>query len=192
MGSRTNKTKERGGLCYKIWYWGDSQKKSHTKKMSLSCILKEKKLKKKKNEHTFLVFLYIFVNNILLEIISKHIMASSKNKGYNMRKMNVLWGIYNATLLGVDVFLQKKKERNTFAFWWVICSIIVNTGSVKWLYNMSKLYYKYSHYIHETHVPAFFFFFYALVIWGIFRSIFLSFFPPSISPTLFFFYSPLL
>lgn len=76
--------------------------------MSLSCILKEKK---KKNEHTFLVFLYIFVNNILLEIISKHIMASSKNKGYNMRKMNVLWGIYNATLLGVDVFLQKKKRK---------------------------------------------------------------------------------
>lgn len=49
-----------------------------------------KKNKNKKNEHTFLVFLYIFVNNILLEIISKHIMASSKNKGYNMRKMNVL------------------------------------------------------------------------------------------------------
>lgn len=147
--------------------------------------------KKKKNEHTFLVFLYIFVNNILLEIISKHIMASSKNKGYNMRKMNVLWGIYNATLLGVDVFLQKKKEeRNTFAFWWVICSIIVNTGSVKWLYNMSKLYYKYSHYIHETRVPAFFFFFYALVIWGIFRSIFLSFSPPPFHP-LFFSFIPL-
>lgn len=70
--------------------------------------------KKKKNEHTFLVFLYIFVNNILLEIISKHIMASSKNKGYNMRKMNVLWGIYNATLLGVDVFLQKKRRRKKY------------------------------------------------------------------------------
>lgn len=70
-----------------------------------------KKNKNKKNEHTFLVFLYIFVNNILLEIISKHIMASSKNKGYNMRKMNVLWGIYNATLLGVDVFLQKEKKK---------------------------------------------------------------------------------
>lgn len=62
--------------------------------MSLSCILEKKLKKKKKNwEHTFLVFLYIFVNNILLEIISKHIMASNKNKGYNMRKMNVLWGI---------------------------------------------------------------------------------------------------
>lgn len=35
----------------------------------------------KKIENTFLVFLYIFVNNILLEIISKHIMASNKNKG---------------------------------------------------------------------------------------------------------------
>lgn len=78
--------------------------------MSLSCILKKFK-KKKKNEHTFLVFLYIFVNNILLEIISKHIMASSKNKGYNMRKMNVLWGIYNATL---DVFLQKKRRRKKY------------------------------------------------------------------------------
>lgn len=34
---------------------------------------------KKKREHTFLVFFfYIFVNNILLEIISKHIMASNK------------------------------------------------------------------------------------------------------------------
>lgn len=53
--------------------------------MYLSCIL-EKKKSKKKNEHTFLVFLHIFVNNILLEIISKHIMASNKNKGYNMRK----------------------------------------------------------------------------------------------------------
>lgn len=44
---------------------------------------KLKKKKKKIREHTFLVFLYIFVNNILLEIISKHIMASNKNKGYN-------------------------------------------------------------------------------------------------------------
>lgn len=52
--------------------------------MSLSCIHKKKNLKSQ--EHTFLVFLHIFVNNILLEIISKHIMASNKNKGYNMRK----------------------------------------------------------------------------------------------------------
>lgn len=87
-------------------------------------------------------------------------------------------------------YRKKEEERNTFAFWWVICSIIVNTGSVKWLYNMSKLYYKYSHYIHETRVPAFFFFFYALVIWGIFRSIFLSFSPPPFHP-LFFSFIPL-
>lgn len=35
---------------------------------------------KEEREHIFLVFFffYIFVNNILLEIISKHIMASNK------------------------------------------------------------------------------------------------------------------
>lgn len=34
---------------------------------------------KKKREHTFLVGFFLhFVNNILLEIISKHIMASNK------------------------------------------------------------------------------------------------------------------
>lgn len=36
-------------------------------------------LKKKEKTHIFSVFFfYIFVNNILLEIISKHIMASNK------------------------------------------------------------------------------------------------------------------
>lgn len=121
-----------------------------------------------------LVFLYIFVNNILLAIISKHNMASNKNKGYNMRRMNDLWSFYNSTLLGVDVFTEKEYILH---FWWVFCSIIVNTGSVKWLYNMSNLNYKYFHYIHKTH-PCFFFF-YALMIWGIFVSIFLSFLPSS-------------
>lgn len=48
---------------------------------------------------------------------------------------------------------------------------------------MSNLYYKYFHYIHETRVPAFLRF---LVIWGIFRSIFLSFFSLSTSHPLFF------
>lgn len=39
-------------------------------------------IRNKKKTKTFLVFLYIIVNKVSLEIISKHI-ASNKNKGEN-------------------------------------------------------------------------------------------------------------
>lgn len=78
--------RQRNGEASATKFGIEVTEKKAIQKMSLSCILE----KNSKKEHTFLVFLFIFVNNILLEIISKHIMASNKNKGYNMRKMNVL------------------------------------------------------------------------------------------------------
>lgn len=145
--------------------------------------------KKKKWTHVFSVFVHF---------CKQYPSRDHQNTLWQVAKIRDItwekWMSYEASImqhcLAWMFFYRKKEERNTFAFWWVICSIIVNTGSVKWLYNMSKLYYKYSHYIHETRVPAFFFFFYALVIWGIFRSIFLSFSPPPFHP-LFFSFIPL-
>lgn len=174
-GSSTNETKERGGFCYNIWYWGERHEiKSHKNHAYLI------KTPKKKTRHIFSVFVRfckqypsrVHIKNTWWQVTKiRGIYHEKKKKFYKASRMQhcLAWMFF--FFLHYNNNNNKKSNDKTFsksylfAFWQVTCSLIVNTGSVKTM---------------TPHVQAILQIFplhtmkrasllsYALVIWGIF------------------------
>ena len=149
-----------------------------TEKKPLKCLYHAYWRRTQKETHIFSVFFFF------LHFCKQYPSRSYQNTLWQVTKRDRTWEkwmFYEASRMQhclVWMFVQKKK----FAFWWVTCSIIVNTGSVKWVYVMSKLYYN----ISTTYMKCMSLLSHALVIWGIFRSIVLSFSPQSLTQSYFF------
>lgn len=130
--------------------------------MSYHAYRRRGKIKEKFLKTHILVFLYIFVNNILLENISKtHLWQVTKIRDTNdMSETNVLLRHLECNTAWRECFYSPKKKRRkrNYILHFFNESIALYNCKHRWCYMIIQcrtLYYKHFHYIHETCVPAF-------------------------------------